>query len=372
MIHGTTAIDVDSHVEEDEATWNYLDPEYAARRPIILNARGQAGLTQYDAFWMVDGRTWPKPVGHGAMVAATPPVSTRALNKPYSVGSQSLADMEARIGDLDRLGLDVQVLFPTIFLLPLTEDLAFEAALMSSYNRWIAERCSQHADRLKWVAVLPWRSPAAAVEELRRAQEQGAIGVATLGTIGPRMLHEPEFDPIWAEAERLDLPVGVHTGWPHPGLNASCDTMWAAHVLSFTVPVMMGFFSVLGGGVLDRHPGLRVGFFEAGADWLPFMLQRMEHYYGGDGAPGMGRVSAQRPSKYVERGQVYFTCEGDEALLPQVLTFLGDDYMMASGDVPHAEARDNCMEEIAEREDISEEQKRKILGENARRFYKLK
>jgi predicted TIM-barrel fold metal-dependent hydrolase len=209
------------------------------------------------------------------------------------------------------------------------------------------------------------------VDELRRAKEQGAIGVATLGTIGPRMLHEPEFDPVWAEAERLDLPVGVHTGWPHPGLNASCDTMWAAHVISFTMPVMMGFFAVIGGGVLDRHPGLRVGFFEAGADWLPFVLQRMEHYYGGDGAPGMGRVSQHRPRTYLERGQVYFTCEGDEALLPQVLTFLGDDHMMASGDVPHAEARDNCMDEIAERQDITEAQKRKILGENARHFYKL-
>jgi predicted TIM-barrel fold metal-dependent hydrolase len=68
---------------------------------------------------------------------------------------------------------------------------------------------------------------------------------------------------------------------------------------------------------------------------------------------------------------VYFTCEGDEALLPQVLTFLGDDHMMASGDVPHAEARDNCMNEIVERQDITEAQKCKILGENARHFYKL-
>src|SRR5262245_6491142 len=145
MIHGTTAIDVDSHVEEDEATWAFLGPEYASRQPIVLNARGQPGLTQYDAFWMVDGRCWPQPVGHGSMVAATPPVSTRAINKPYSVGSQSLADVDGRIQDLDRLGLEVQVLFPTVFLMPITDDLGYEAALMNSYNRWIAERCRVHS-----------------------------------------------------------------------------------------------------------------------------------------------------------------------------------------------------------------------------------
>src|SRR3954453_4549681 len=106
----------------------------------------------------------PRPARGGA-VPPPPPISTRAHSKPYSLASQSLEEVGARVADLDRLGANVQVIFPSVFLEALTEDLGFEAALIRCYNSWIAERCSQAPDRLKWAAVLPWRIPALAVEE---------------------------------------------------------------------------------------------------------------------------------------------------------------------------------------------------------------
>jgi uncharacterized protein len=190
------------------------------------------------------------------------------------------------------------------------------------------------------------------------------------GTAGARMLHEPEFDPVWAEAERLELPVGVHTGWSHPGLTESGTSFLPGIVVGFTLPVLLGFLSFTAGGILDRFPGLRVGFFEAGADWLPYWVQRMDQYWtvATWAAPGHPR-SQRAPSEYLTTGRVYLTCEGEERLLPQVLELAGEDRVMVSGDMPHVEARENVVEEIRERTDVTEATKTKLLGTNAAQFF---
>ena len=71
---------------------------------------------------------------------------------------------------------------------------------------------------------------------------------------------------------------------------------------------------VLAGGVLDRHPRLRVAFLEAGSDWLPWLLGRMEHRAGTVG-PYYGYAAKRRPSEYLNTGQVYFGFEVEDALL---------------------------------------------------------
>ena len=67
----------------------------------------------------------------------------RAKLKPFSLDSQTLLEPAARLKDMDAGGVDVQVIFPTIFLEPLSEDPRFEAALMKSYNSWMASACQQ-------------------------------------------------------------------------------------------------------------------------------------------------------------------------------------------------------------------------------------
>ncbi|MBI3076425.1 MAG: amidohydrolase family protein, partial [Deltaproteobacteria bacterium] len=110
---------------------------------------------------------------------------------------------------------------------------------------------------------------------------------------------------------------------------------------------------------------------EAGADWLPYMVQRMDQYYAAD-SMAQWEILPKRPcSEYLRDGNVYFTSEGDERLLPIVLEYLGEDHMMASADMPHTEARENTLEEIKARNDITEAQKEKILSRNAIRFFGL-
>ena len=84
---------------------------------------------------------------------ATPLTSSYAQSKPFTVGSQGLTDVKARLKDLDSFGVDVQVIYPTLFLANVTDDLAFEAALMRAYNSYLAKACIQGADRLKWAGL---------------------------------------------------------------------------------------------------------------------------------------------------------------------------------------------------------------------------
>lgn len=373
MDHGMRklVIDVDSHVEEPEEAWASLDERYADRRPFPILARDVPALGGMNAFWFVDGAVFPKPIGRGTLVYGTPTEMRFAREKPFTIASQSLTDVGQRLKDMDGAGIAVQVIFPTVFLQPMSEDVLFEAALMRSYNAWIGKTCAARPDRLKWAAMVPLRDPRLAIDELHRARELGAAVVGLFGTVGEMMLHDRYLDPFFAEVERLGLPLGVHAGWSHPGIMRSVDDMTGARAVSFTLPVMMGFYSFLAGGILERHPGLKVAFLEIGAQWVPYLVQRIDHYHHADKALGYP-VPVRRPVRETLREcQVYFTPEADELLLPQAAEFVGEDRLLFEGDMPHAEAREGAKEELLARADLSEDLKWKILSENGRRFLGL-
>lgn len=364
-------VDADSHVMEVPETWEYLEEEYVHRRPVIARLSESLPIVAgMDQLWFIDGRVTPRPMGRGATISGTPTEMTFARKKVFSMGSQGLTDVEARLRDLDAWGIKIQVLFSSIFIQETTEDPRFEAALMRSYNTWMAGVCKQRPDRLKFAAVMPLRSVPEAVAEIKRAKDLGAVGAAIYGTIDQRMLHHRDLDPFWAAAERLEMPICVHTGWSHPGLKWSIDSVFGAHTISFTLPVMMGFFSFLGGGILDRFPRLKVAFLEAGADWVPYLVQRLDHYFASERLAGWW-TPERSASEYLRDCQIYFTCEAEERLLPQVLEFAGEDRIMMSADMPHAEARENAVGEIEKRTDLTGEQKARILGKNAITFYSL-
>jgi predicted TIM-barrel fold metal-dependent hydrolase len=366
-----TVIDADSHVEEPAETWDYLDAEFHGRRPITVTGENRPDLFGMNSFWHIDGRSFPHPVGHGVTIYATPVTMERAKGKPFSIPSQTLNEPEARLKDMDTAGVAVQVNFPTLFLEPLTQDPAFEAALMRSYNSYMASRCGRASDRLKWAALLPLNNVEAAVAEVGRAKQLGAVAAATTcGTLGDRPLEEPRLDPIWAELERQGLPLCIHCGWSNPGITNCFDTSYGAHVLGFTLPVIMAFYAFTGGGVLDRFPGLKLAFLEAGCEWLPYVVQRMDHYYGSE-LRKRTRLPQMRASEYLRERSIYLTTEAEERGLPYVMEWIGEDRIMISADMPHGEARETTVQEIEERTDLSDVQKRKLLHDNAAAFYNI-
>jgi predicted TIM-barrel fold metal-dependent hydrolase len=367
-------IDADSHVYEVDETWNYLPKKFQSRKPLTITIpRKDAPYMGVDnSFWLIDGKAIQWTWGRGTVQVGCPLTSEHALRKAYGTGHQSLMDVPMRLKAMDNAGIDVQVIYPTLFLVPLTDDDDFETALTVSYNTWIAERCAL-SPRLKWVAMLPMRQPEAAVKEIERCKKLGAVGAVTFGTVGDKMLHWPEFDRVWGAAADHDLPVAVHVGWSHPGLRNLCDDHGSSLNISFTLPLLIGMFSFIGGGILDRHPKLRSVFLEGGAGFIPWFYERCDHYHpvahffrSSFGLPPQPKES---PEAYKDR--VFATCEADEALLPQVIEYLGEDNVMAAEDMPHLEAREGGGAEIRGRDDITEVQKQKILVDNTARFYKL-
>ncbi|MEK7878737.1 MAG: amidohydrolase family protein [candidate division NC10 bacterium] len=366
-----TFVDADAHVEECEEIWNFMDPEYQPRRPVAVTLEAAPGRGNLNAFWLIDGKALPQPVGSGASFLGTPTSCTlSSRQKSFSRGSQELTDIAARLRDMDKMGIDIQVIFPTLFNGHLTDDPELEAALAKSYNSWMAEACGRASDRLKWNAVMPLRAPEAAAKEARRAKGLGAVGVMVYGTAGEKLLNHPSLDPFYAALLETRLPLCVHVGWSFPPLNRACDNPYAALTVSFALPYLMGFFAIVD-GVLDRFPGLRVGFFEGGSEWVPFWVDRMDQYYGIVTKLGWGPLPKKAPSRYLQDGNLYITCEAEDRLLPQTLAMWGEDRVMLSSDMPHAEQRDNAKDELGRRGDLAESTKRKILVDNALRFYSL-
>jgi hypothetical protein len=97
--------DADAHVEESTETWKYLDETFSRRRPVPVTLEDQPALLGQNSFWLIDGAVVPRTSGKGLSLFGTPTTSRHAQEKPVSIGSQELTDIEARIRDLDSSGL---------------------------------------------------------------------------------------------------------------------------------------------------------------------------------------------------------------------------------------------------------------------------
>ena len=359
-------IDADAHVEECAETWSFLDQEFYRQRPLPIQIDTDTPYGRNNAFWLIEGKVFPKLAGRGIHTFATPPISEYARSKPISVGAQSLTDVKTRLQDLDRLGIDCQVVFPTLFLVTLADDVALEAALCRSYNTWMGKISAQSENRIKYAAVVPLRDVAESVREMRRAKELGAAAVMTLGIVWDRELGNREFFPFYEEASRLDLPVGVHFGWGAPGLTDAFQTLGNSAFSAGVLPVVMGFYSLLSGGVLDEFPDLRVAFLEAGSEWLPFAIHQL------DRARSRFVSFKKNPKDYFRDGQLYVSVELDEDI-NYLVRLIGEDQMVTASDYPHGDPshEEDMVGELGRRADLSSRVREKILSHNPARLYCL-
>src|SRR5205823_2563492 len=113
----------DTHVSESEAMWEFFDPALRARRPVLTSVPTDTIHGDRNAFWLIDGFIYPRPMGRAGQALITPSASAREMaRKDIAVESRELTKPAVRLQDMDRLGVDVQIIFPTLFLCYLTED----------------------------------------------------------------------------------------------------------------------------------------------------------------------------------------------------------------------------------------------------------
>ena len=222
------------------------------------------------------------------------------------------------------------------------------------------------------MALIPMQDVPAAVRELRRAvKELGFPGAMLPATGLPVHLGHQLYWPIYEEAEKLDCALAVHGGSARGlGLD-SFTSMTAAHVLHHPVPLMMAVVSFIYDGVFDRFPTLRLGLMEGGCGWLPCLLDRMkrnEGYYQHFKGP------EHHPVDYVTSGRMLIGVEGSDETLSYLVRRVGAHVFAYASDYPHEVdfvAAEREIKEMAERNDLTRDEKEAILGGNAKRFYKL-
>src|SRR5258706_5926416 len=259
--------DPDARVEESEET--FASPDAEDGPGVIEGAKR--------AFWLIEGGTFPRLSGKGVHTFGSPHIRRDAGHvdpeRRARVESQELRDPRARLQDMDHEGIEVSVVFPTMFLVwPLADSPAVARALGRSYNEWIAAKCAARGGRIRWVATLPLPDVEGTVEEVRRAKKLGACGVMTLGTAGPLKLDDRRLDPFYAAAQENALPVCVHVGWSYPPISERYDNVYETMITPFVLPIFMCFSSMLIGGGLERVTRLSVGLFEAGGGLLAHWL----------------------------------------------------------------------------------------------------
>ncbi len=230
MTRPFAVFDSDTHVVEPRAVWeDYLEPEFRTLgKTALWREEGQ-----YGSYLKINGKMFRDPMN--------PNIPRYAIWKPgmtwEQVGdldpntphakSAGASDPQAKLADMDAMGVDQAFLYPTWFAegFHLIEDPDVAAALARAYNNWLADFCQTAPSRLYAAAMLPLQNMDFTLEELRRVAElphfRGAF-IRPMFIEGHYFTH-PYYDPLWAELERLGVTAVVH---PTPGL---WNPEWTSH-----------------------------------------------------------------------------------------------------------------------------------------------
>lgn len=369
----------DSHVNEPEAAWDGIPQHLRAHGPhFVQDPPGRKGL-----YFCFDGHN-PDPVGQ-TFLAGTgrdPAVVKDTVENFTWDKWRGPWDPEARLGDMQRDGVEAEILYPSMarnFYALCGEDTALQLAGIRSYNDWVTGYCAALPGRLFAIGLLSVLDLDFSVKEMSRIKGLGHKGALLPSELPEGMSYaDPVFEPIWATAERLDLPIHFH-------ININQGSEREAYRIPMRAMIDMGRRSVkravfqpvnlltdlLFGLVLESHPGLRVVFAEYELAWiLPFMYRfegnarrfSREH-------PDLPHLS-RLPSEIIRR-QVFITFQNDPAGLAGAQRVGLLENCMWANDYPHGGATwPNSKDIVAKQlEGYDAATARSLVWENTARLY---
>lgn len=386
MYKGYRYVDSDAHILEPEDLWDrYLEPEFQANAPrtvVEWISAEEHGLPQaidglaYHQETHVAGESMPAfDTGYPIKGAFQMPGCADVYDEYRQMGFAP----DAYELVLDRSGIDYMVLYPTAGLTMNCADgiaPAQAAAHCRAYNNWLHDFCRGADPRLVGVGAIDLRDPAlAAAEATRVVRDLGFHGVQInpepLPGVPP--LQDPRYEELWATIAELGVPLALHLApisphnvaryyfgpW-HMGIGAS----------AFILGNMLASVSLILGGVLERHPGLRVVHLETGCGWVPFWLERMEAGILGS-TRGLSPLKLS-PNEYFQR-QCRIAADPDDPWIPQFIESLGDDCLVTNTDFGHPEGKGyvHAIDDTLALENVSDASLRKMMWDNAATLYGL-
>ena len=357
-------IDADTHVDETEATWEYCADDERVLMPVSEQPPNLDPNRPPTRYWRIDERRQPRFIRDDQATQTT-------------VETRELIDVDARVRDMDAMGIAVQVIYPTLFLVGISERADIDLALRRSYNRWLADRCERSRGRLRWVCLPPTLNMDQAVAELRFAKDHGACGLLKKGDReAGKWPSDPYFFPLYEEAERLDLPICFHIGSGVPDFTPAREFSQGRFMRLGLAPVH-AFHSLILHGIPEQFPKLRFGFIEAGASWVPFALydlkRRMERRPQTDQI--LSGPSYEVPPNVLEQNRLYVSIQVDEDL-PYIMQSSGENTLLIGSDYTHNDPAGEMgfiglLQQRVASGDLTQAQVDKILWDNPRRFYGL-
>ncbi|MCH7552999.1 MAG: amidohydrolase [Chloroflexi bacterium] len=350
-------ISSDSHVVEEPDLWQKrIDPKFKDRAPYMVREKEQ------DTFYC-EGQP-PQNMGIIGSAGKTPEEIAKV--RRFEDNPLGGYNADARLKDMDIDGVEAELLYPTLgFRMFRITDGPFQQALFRAYNDWMADLCSTHPNRMKGVGLISTYDIEGAVGELNRVKNLGMpSGMIAISPEETRPYSDPYYEPFWAAAEDLGMPIGLHI-LTNVGASFQQFTVEYASQANW---IMRSLAALIMGGVFKRHPNLKVVSVEADIAWIPHFLKRVDHLLKRHG-PRLGLELDEMPSDTF-RKNVLATYIDDEPGL-RMWDMIGEDVIMWSNDYPHTDSSWPNSKAIIDRDmaNIPEGVQRKFLRENVSKLY---
>jgi len=375
-----TLISCDDHMDLSQLPADL----WQARLPAALRDRAPH-IEERDgqAVWVCDGKVWGrwdgKPPASGNQRTVKPLYNSFDRAGIYDQSARRPAVAALRLADMDRDGVQAQIIFGPIFQIS-TDDPALRVACYRVYNDWLMEFCEAAPERLIGAPMLP-ESPQAATEELLRLHKKGGVRQVTLmiANITPK-LDDPAWESLWTALEETGIVLGWHITvfGPNPQSRAAGK---AASVFENTKFFMANFLEpfvdLFAWGILERHPKLKMVMAEAGTGWLPWLVQELDYrhwrlweakdFWADKGGPAL----ETKPSELFKR-QIWATFQEDYAAM-SLIPFFGEGHLLWASDYPHPDGVWPNSKSAIERQmqDLSPEMRQKLAHDNAAKLYGL-
>ncbi|MCX7057545.1 MAG: amidohydrolase family protein [Proteobacteria bacterium] len=239
-----------------------------------------------------------------------------------------LTNVSARLADMDRMGIDIQALSPspTQYYYWADQDLA--GKIVSLQNDRIADMCAAAPDRFVGLGAVSLQFPELAANQLEHCvRALGFRGVEISSNVSGRDLSDPSFAPFWRKVEELDVVVFLH---PLASMLARRGREhYLANIIGVPLETTLALSHLIFGGVLDRHPGLKICAAHGGG-FLPSYCGRSDHAWA---VRPECRQPLERPSHYLK--QLYFdTVVFQPSALEHLVRTVGAEQLLMGTDYP--------------------------------------
>ena len=387
IVHDFKVIDTDTHVIEPYDLWTsrISVAKFGDKVPHVKWDEEN----QEDAWFFGPNRTG---AAAGAAMAGWheyPPQRPKSLSDV----DKALYEAAPRLKKMDEYGIYAEILYPNVAGFGAGRYLALEdpelmLACVTAYNDWLTEWSSADPKRLIPQMALPFWDVEATVKEMQRCARMGHKGLVMCGEpehFGLNKLTDPHWDPLWAAAQDMGLPVNFHIGtgdmWyftmMHPSVKKHAQ--FASMGALFSIDNGKIISQLTCGGVCHRFPNLNFVSVESGVGWLPYLLAGLDYQWKNCGADKENPDYKLLPSEFFKR-QIYGCFWFEKETLKPAIDILGADNILYETDFPHptsmspgpatsAVAPSQYMEEVFA--DVPRDQVEKIVYGNAARIYHL-